>query len=327
MENNLISIIVPIYNSENYIKKCLDSILAQTYSNLEVILIDDGSTDNSYNICKDYQKKDNRIVLLQQKNAGVSRARNHGLEVAKGEYIGFVDSDDYIEPEMYEILLNSIIESNSKIAICNYYYENEDSKEIKNFQSESRFFSRDYFTENMFNDFCINGFLCNKLYYRGLLFNKNHTIYLDENIKILEDNLFNYYIYDLNEKFDCVYINKKCYHYVQYINSACNKKINNIKLQYFFVREKQIEILNKNKKGIDALKADYVINYVKTIIKYNYLGMEKDSQIQRIGEQTKKFKKQIRINNLSKRTKIKYIISVYFPFLYWFYILINKENI
>ena len=128
MENNLISIIVPIYNSENYIKKCLDSILAQTYSNLEVILIDDGSTDNSYNICKDYQKKDNRIVLLQQKNAGVSRARNHGLEVAKGEYIGFVDSDDYIEPEMYEILLNSIIESNSKIAICNYYYENEDSK-------------------------------------------------------------------------------------------------------------------------------------------------------------------------------------------------------
>ena len=72
MENNLISIIVPIYNSENYIKKCLDSILAQTYSNLEVILIDDGSTDNSYNICKDYQKKDNRIVLLQQKNAGLA---------------------------------------------------------------------------------------------------------------------------------------------------------------------------------------------------------------------------------------------------------------
>ena len=205
MENNLISIIVPIYNSENYIKKCLDSILAQTYSNLEVILIDDGSTDNSYNICKDYQKKDNRIVLLQQKNAGVSRARNHGLEVAKGEYIGFVDSDDYIEPEMYEILLNSIIESNSKIAICNYYYENEDSKEIKNFQSESRFFSRDYFTENMFNDFCINGFLCNKLYYRGLLFNKNHTIYLDENIKMLEDNLFNYLYFDYWYDFSFIY--------------------------------------------------------------------------------------------------------------------------
>ena len=114
MKNNLISIIVPIYNSENYIKKCLDSILAQTYSNLEVILIDDGSTDNSYNICKDYQKKDNRIVLLQQKNAGVSRARNHGLEVAKGEYIGFVDSDDLLDENWYVILdlIKNLIKSN-----------------------------------------------------------------------------------------------------------------------------------------------------------------------------------------------------------------------
>ena len=327
MKKNLISIIVPIYNSEKYIKKCLDSIIAQTYSNLEIILVDDGSTDNSYGICKDYQQKDDRIILLQQKNSGVSMARNYGLKVAKGEYIGFVDSDDYIEPEMYEELVNSIIESNCKIAICNYYFENSDSKEIKNFQSESKCFSRDSFIENMFNDLCINGFLCNKLYYKELLFNKNHTIYLDENIKMMEDNLFNYNIYDLNKNFDCVYINKRYYHYVQYVNSACNKKFDSTKLQYFYVREKQIDILNRNKKEADILKADYVINYVKTNIKYNYLKIDKDSQILRISEQAKKYKKQIRINNLNKRTTVKYIISIYFPLIYWFYILINKENI
>ena len=97
MRKKRLSIIIPIFNSEKYLCECLDSVLTCKNNDIEVILIDDGSTDNSYNICKDYQKKDNRIVLLQQKNAGVSRARNHGLEVAKGEYIGFVDSDDLLD--------------------------------------------------------------------------------------------------------------------------------------------------------------------------------------------------------------------------------------
>src|SRR5665647_2657921 len=104
MHNPLISIIVPIYKVENYIRNCVDSILNQTYKNLEVILVDDGSTDNCGNICDEYSLKDNRIKTIHKKNGGLSSARNAGLDVAKGEYIGFIDSDDWIEKDMYESL-------------------------------------------------------------------------------------------------------------------------------------------------------------------------------------------------------------------------------
>lgn len=94
--NALISIIVPIYNVEDYLEKCIKSILKQTYSKLEIILVDDGSTDNSYLVCEKYSKIDSRIVFIQKANGGLSDARNAGIEACKGEYIAFVDSDDYI---------------------------------------------------------------------------------------------------------------------------------------------------------------------------------------------------------------------------------------
>lgn len=100
----LISVIVPVYNVERYIRKCIDSILNQTYTNLEIILVDDGSTDGSGKICDEYEKSDSRIVVIHKKNAGLSAARNSGLEIAQGEYIGFVDSDDWIEPTMFSAL-------------------------------------------------------------------------------------------------------------------------------------------------------------------------------------------------------------------------------
>ena len=94
MENDLVSIVVPIYNVEKYLKKCIDSIINQTYKNIEIILVDDGSTDNCGKICDEYTKTDNRIVVIHKKNGGLSDARNAGLDIAKGKYIAFVDSDD-----------------------------------------------------------------------------------------------------------------------------------------------------------------------------------------------------------------------------------------
>lgn len=111
MGNPLISVIVPVYNVERYIHECVDSILKQTYTNLEVILVDDGSTDNSGTICDEYEKSDNRIIVIHKKNCGLSAARNSGLDIARGEYIGFVDSDDWIEPAMYSELLDGFHES------------------------------------------------------------------------------------------------------------------------------------------------------------------------------------------------------------------------
>jgi len=112
----LISIIVPIYKVEPYLRKCVESILAQSYTNIEVILVDDGSPDDCPKICDEYRAKDSRVVVIHQDNGGVSAARNAGLDAAKGEYIGFVDGDDWIEPDMYEVLFHVITASGADIA-------------------------------------------------------------------------------------------------------------------------------------------------------------------------------------------------------------------
>ena len=104
-----ISVIVPIYNVEKYLEKCLESIINQTFINLEIILINDGSTDFSGSICEKYKNKDNRIILIHKKNEGLSAARNKGLSIATGDYISFVDSDDFLDLNMYEILYKKML--------------------------------------------------------------------------------------------------------------------------------------------------------------------------------------------------------------------------
>ena len=123
-----ISIIVPVYKVEKYLKKCVDSILAQTFSDFELILVDDGSPDNSGRICDDYAKKDARVRVVHKQNGGLSSARNAGIEVAKGKYLGFVDSDDYIAEDMYELLYKAIIKEEADLSICGIYdvYEGKD---------------------------------------------------------------------------------------------------------------------------------------------------------------------------------------------------------
>ncbi len=123
----LISVIVPIYNVESYLEKCINSIVNQTYTNLEIILIDDGSTDNSGIICDKYKKQDKRIIVIHQNNKGLSSARNKGLDIAKGELITFVDGDDYIELTMIEELNNNMNKYNSDIAMCDFNYCKNDN--------------------------------------------------------------------------------------------------------------------------------------------------------------------------------------------------------
>ena len=124
MKNNpLVSIVVPIYNTAKYLLACLDSIINQTYQNLEIILVDDGSTDDSYQIAKDYAKNDPRIKLIHQKNAGQSAARNHGIERATGEYIGFIDSDDLVAKDFVEQLLLSFNQQNTSLSVCGIHYK------------------------------------------------------------------------------------------------------------------------------------------------------------------------------------------------------------
>lgn len=115
-----ISIIVPVYNIEKYIVRCIESILNQTYRNLEIILVDDGSTDSSGSICDEYAKKDDRIVVIHKVNGGLSDARNAGLKVVTGDYIGYVDGDDWIDSTMYEDMLSVMEAKDIKLSICRY---------------------------------------------------------------------------------------------------------------------------------------------------------------------------------------------------------------
>ena len=125
-----ISIIIPVYNVEKHLKMCLDSVINQTYQNLEIILINDGSTDNSGKICEEYKRADSRIILIHKENEGLSMARNTGLDIASGEYISFVDSDDYISRNMVETLYNRLLETQSDMAVCSIQHVDEAGKSL-----------------------------------------------------------------------------------------------------------------------------------------------------------------------------------------------------
>ena len=116
-----ISVIVPVYNVEQYLERCIDSIINQTYKNLEIILVNDGSTDNSGQLCDELAKKDDRIRVIHKKNGGLSDARNVGVDEAKAELIGFIDSDDYIDEDMYELLINNLKAANADLSMCGHY--------------------------------------------------------------------------------------------------------------------------------------------------------------------------------------------------------------
>lgn len=129
MDEVLISIIVPVYNVEHYLKKCVDSICHETYRNLEIILVDDGSTDRSGSLCDEFATSDSRIRVIHKSNGGLSDARNVGMELASGEWWMFVDSDDYIAPDAVETLLRAAIENHCEIAVCNMMRIYEDGEQ------------------------------------------------------------------------------------------------------------------------------------------------------------------------------------------------------
>ena len=179
----LISVIVPVYNVENYLEKCVDSIIAQTYKNIEVILVDDGSTDKSATICDKYSQIYERIKVIHKVNGGLSSARNAGLEVCSGDFVGFVDSDDWIFPTMYEDLL-SISGNNSTVATIGVNYVLSDDRVIRSRRYENSVITKEQFLHNILcrQEGCS---VCSRLFPRDMIKDKR----FDEN-KLNEDVLF-----------------------------------------------------------------------------------------------------------------------------------------
>ncbi len=242
-----ISVIVPIYKVENYLKKCINSIINQSYRNLEIILVDDGSPDNCGKICDEYAKQDKRIVVIHKENGGLSDARNKGLEIASGDYISFVDSDDWLVNNAYELTMDIMKKNDANIVSFNYtkVYENE-NQIAYNVKS-----TRTYTNENAYK-LHIQGQLFpalvwNKLYKKeiidGLLFEVN---------KISEDEFFTYKV--MSRAINPTYLNVPLYYYLQredsIINTISIKKLDAIDGMYErlkFTKENYPDLYNLNK--------------------------------------------------------------------------------
>ena len=181
---SLVSIIVPVYNCEKYVEECIKSLLCQTYFEIEVILVDDGSADDSLKICREYEKQDSRIKVFTQKNQGVSSARNVGIQMATGKYLSFVDADDYVEEDFIKSLID-IIPANG-ISICGYKRQEEEEIKCEYIVSEEMDVAALYryiFTRNDILSGC-----CNKLFLRQVIADKN--LHFNRELAVGEDMLF-----------------------------------------------------------------------------------------------------------------------------------------
>lgn len=190
---SIVSIIIPVYNTEHYLPRCLNSILQQTYPNWELILIDDGSTDRSFQICTDFAAQNNQkpIKLISQKNSGVSSARNKGIQEASGEFMTFVDSDDWVSPDYLELLIGKYNESKSDIVIGNLSIEDEIHKTSSAFPSENLLLTRDEFLKlfgKLYSETLLSG-PCVKLYSSSII--KKNQLSFEENRSLGEDLIFN----------------------------------------------------------------------------------------------------------------------------------------
>ena len=221
MGDKIISVIVPVYKVEKYLRKCIDSIINQTYKNLEIILVDDGSPDNCGAICDEYTANDSRVKVIHKENGGLSSARNAGIDIASGDYIAFIDSDDYIDVNMIKTLYKKISDDNSDMAICNFSYVDENGKMIYE-KNEYMPIKTEVISGR---DILYNKLLEAKSWYWVIACNKIYKKSLFDGIrypigKLNEDEFIIHEIYFRCKKISC--IETSMYYYVQRSNSIIN---------------------------------------------------------------------------------------------------------
>lgn len=233
--------VVPVYNVEEYLTRCVDSILAQTYSNLEIILVDDGSTDNSGNICDACAQKDRRIKVVHQANAGVSAARNAGLAAATGDYIGFIDSDDWIEPDMYHRLLDNALKYKAQVSVCGIANERDSSVTTVGVPGAVECFTGRQAQLKMMELITLLPSLCNKIYAHTL----REALVNQEGVTFTEDMLANYRAFG---KSDAVVVDGTLgYHYMLRSDSAVYATVNQGHLDAIAKAEEMLEEVRGDK--------------------------------------------------------------------------------
>ena len=273
-EKALISIIIPVYKVEKYLEKCIQSVINQTYENLQIILVDDGSPDNCGKICDEYAKKDHRIEVIHKSNGGLSDARNKGLEIAKGEYIGFVDSDDYIEADMYEVLYNLLKQYNADVSICNFYTVSQGKISIKNADNGINEYNRIEILKGILLDRNIQSYAWNKLYKKELFDEIKYPIG-----KKYEDIGTTFYLLEKCNK--VVVTGKSEYYYINRQDSIVNNVTESTITDYIELIMQRYDYIEENIKELSSYNKDYL----KRILKI----AEKDiKSLNEVGDYTKK---------------------------------------
>lgn len=286
-DNSLITIIVPIYKVEKYIHKCINSIINQTYTNLQIILVDDGSPDNCGEICDEYAKKDSRIEVIHKKNGGLSDARNVGIKNAKGKYIGFVDSDDYIKEDMYENLYNDIEENQADISICNFYNVIDGKNIIKNANDGIKEYNKIEILREILLDNKIQSYAWNKLYKRELFDNIEYPLG-----KKYEDIGTTFYIL---EKCNKIIVNGEPeYYYLNREDSIVNNNTEQTVMDYVDIVEQRYDYIQKKYRELEI----YNIYYLTRIL------ITADSDIKKLGNASEELSK--RFNTLHEKVKVEF---------------------
>lgn len=315
MNQELITVIIPVYNVEKYLSECINSIIKQTYTNLEIILINDGSTDNSPNICIQFQEKDNRIKLINKENGGLSSARNAGIDIAKGKYLVFVDSDDYVDVKYIEKLYNLATINKTKIAQCAIWKVNDEKEKIEKigYSSNEIKNGKEMIKDIYSNHWLENIVVWNKIYEKSIF--KNIRFPLG---KINEDEFTTYKILYNETKISIT--DDSLYFYRQSNNSLMRKKFNIRRLNLLEALEGRIEFFYKNGEielydmTIKAYLNKCIESYMNVRI---YIENSKDIQ-KMIKRKYFEYSEKIFKNKLKIKEKIKILFFRFFPNYYYY---------
>lgn len=319
MNYPLISIIVPIYKVEAYLSRCIDSILQQSYHHLEIILVDDSSPDNCPKICDAYAQKDSRILVVHKKNGGLSEARNAGLDIASGEFISFIDSDDYVHPEMIATLIQLLQSNDSDISVCNFTPFTKKVSSSNNIpvietlsgeEAAERLYKRRYATQTVV--------AWDKLYKRSI-FDKLRF----EVGKFNEDEFFTYQALLLAKK--VTFTSQELYYYF-IRNTGISQAITNPKsLDGLDAKAKAIRFYHK--MGYTKLLHSSILSFLNfTAKRYCFVHRQPGKHKELLAEIKRRnaevYLKYSALLNFSERSRFKTFLA--FPLLYWVFIKYDK---
>lgn len=306
--NNLISIIIPVYNNEPFLERCLNSVVSQSYRNLEIIVVNDGSEDHSASIIDGFAEQDSRILPIHQQNQGVSAARNAGLQKATGDFIGFVDGDDEVFPDMYEFLQCNLLKNDADISHCGFELVRKD--EVIKFHDTGTTLVQDKVegVREILSGKLVEPSACTKLYRRSIL----TDVLFPVDIKNNEDVLFNVQAFYNAEK--SIFEDVVKYRYHQNVESASQTAFTKRKAADVFVvatRIKQLIKSNELKREIDLFYAGKVLNILQSLKRNNLYDAA-------ITKELRLEAKHLKTKNLGLRLLVTKGLLLYFPYFYDF---------